>query len=102
MRADSAFALVPTALFFGLGIGNLWGVAGLFTGLDPPGWIWTFPALCLVVLVACLCGVARIWWSRGAAVPLIAIVVTSWAFAAPWAAATGKLTIFGWSLWLLV
>ncbi len=98
----SPFALLPTAILFGLGIGNLWGVAGLVTRLASPEWVWVLPVLSLAVLVACLCGVARVWWSRGAAVPLVAIVVTGWLFAAPWAAVTGKFTTYGWSLWLLV
>jgi hypothetical protein len=98
----SPFALLPTALFFGLGLGNLWGVAGLFTRLGSPEWAWAFPVVCLVVLVGCLCGVARAWWRRGAAVPLFTIVVTSWLFAAPWAAVNQKFTTYAWSLWLFV
>jgi hypothetical protein len=98
----SPFALLPTALFFGLGIGNLWGVAGVFTRLGNPEWVWVFPFLSLGVLTACLCGVARAWWSRGAAVPLLTIVVTGWLCAAPWAALNRKFTTYGWSIWFLV
>jgi len=98
----SPFALLPTALLFGLGIGNLWGVAGIFSRLGNPEWAWAFPVICVSVLVACLCGVARAWWSRGAAVPLLTIVVAGWLFAAPWAAVTKNFTTYAWGLWLLV
>ena len=99
---SSPFALLPTALLFGLGIGNLWGVAGIFTRLGNPEWAWALPVVSLRVLVACLCGVARAWWARGAAVPLFTIVVAGWLFAAPWAAVNGRFTGYAWGLWLLV
>ena len=98
----SPFALVPTALFFGLGIGNLWGLGGLFLRLGSPEWGWILPGLSLGVLTACLCGVARAWWSLGAAVPLFTIVATGWLFSAPWAALNRKFTMYGWSVWFLV
>jgi hypothetical protein len=101
-RKPSPFAILPTALLFGLGIGNLWGISGIFTRLGNPEWVWVFPVVSLGVLVACLCGVARAWWSIGAAVPLFTIVVAAWLFAAPWAAVTGKFTTYGWSVWLFV
>jgi hypothetical protein len=98
----SPFALLPTALLFGLGIGNLWGVAGIFTRLGNPEWAWVSPVVSLSVLVACLCEVARAWWPRGAFVPLFTIVVAGWLCAAPWAAVTGEFTTHAWGLWLVV
>jgi hypothetical protein len=94
--------MLATAALFGLGIGNLWGIAGIFTRLGSPEWIWVFPILCLVVLVGFLCGVARAWWVRGAVVPLLFIVVFGWLFSAPWAAVNGKFTFSAWATWLLV
>ncbi len=101
-RPLSGISLLPTALFFGLGIGNLWGLAGLFTRLGNPEWVLVLPAVCLAVLVAFLCGVARAWWKRGATIPLFMIIVAAWIFSAPWAAANGRFTWWGWALWLVV
>jgi hypothetical protein len=101
-RKTPVYALLPTALFFGLGVGNLWGVAGLFTRLGDPDWVLAFPIVALIVLVLCLCGVARAWWSKGAVAPIFVTVVASWVFAAPWAAITGKFTVWAWALWLPV
>jgi len=101
-RKIAGFTLLPTAILFGLGIGNLWGIAGLFTRLGNPEWVWVLQIVCLAVLVAFLCGVARAWWARGAAIPLFLIVVAAWIFSAPFAAATGKFTLSAWAVWLLV
>ena len=101
-RKVSGFTLLPTAVLFGLGIGNLWGIAGLFTRLGNPEWVWSFQIVCLAVLIAFLCGVARAWWRRGAAIPLFLIVVAAWIFSAPFAAVMGKFTVSAWAVWLLV
>jgi hypothetical protein len=94
--------LLATAMLFGLGIGNLWGIAGLFTRLGNPEWVWVIPIFCLLALIAFLCGVARAWWAHGAAVPLFLILVAGSMSSAPWAAANGKFTLSAWALWLLV
>jgi hypothetical protein len=101
-RRISAFSLLPTAILFGLGIGNLWGIAGLFTRLGTPRWFWILNAGCLAVLVAALGGVARIWWTRGAVIPLFSIVAAAWVFSAPIAVITGRFTLSAWATWLLV
>jgi hypothetical protein len=101
-RKISAFSLLPTAILFGLGIGNLWGIAGLFSRLGTPDWLWLLHLACLAVLTAFLCGVAQIWWTRGAAIPLFAIVAAAWVFSAPVAAITGRFTPSSWAVWLLV
>src|ERR1043165_3028076 len=98
----SGFSLLPTAILFGLGIGNLWGIAGLFTRLGNPEWVWMIQAGCLAVLIAFLCGVARAWWVRGAATPLFLILAAAWLFSAPIALATGKFSVAAWAVWLLV
>jgi hypothetical protein len=101
-RKLSGFSLLPTAILFGLGIGNLWGIAGLFTRLGNPEWVWLIQIICLAVLVSFLCGVARAWWARGAAIPLFLIVAAAWIFSAPVAAVMGKFTLSAWVIWLLV
>ena len=101
-RKISAFSLLPTAILFGLGIGNLWGIAGLFARLGTPDWFWIIQIACLAVLIAFLSGVARIWWNRGAAIPLAAIVAAAWVFSAPAAAVTGRFTSSTWAVWLVV
>jgi hypothetical protein len=101
-RKVSGFSLLPAAALFGLGIGNLWGIAGLFTSLGNPEWVWMIPACCLVVLIAFLCAVARVWLARGAVVPFFLIVMAAWIFSAPWAAANGKFTAIAWAVWFLV
>lgn len=101
-RKVSGFSLLPTAILFGIGIGNLWGIAGLFTRLGNPGWVKVIQVSCLAVLIAFLCGVARAWWARGAATPLFLILVAAWLFSAPIALATGKFSMSAWALWLLV
>jgi hypothetical protein len=101
-RKVSGFTLLPTAALFGLGIGNLWGIAGVFSRIGNAEWVWMVQAACLIVLVAFLCGVARAWWTRGAAIPLLLILVAAWIFSAPIAAVTGKFTLAAWATWLLV
>jgi hypothetical protein len=101
-RKTSGFNLLPTAALFGLGIGNLWGIAELFMRLGNPEWVLMFPICCLAVLIAFLCAVARIWLARGAVVPFLLIVVAAWIFSAPWAAANGKFTSHDWAVWFLV
>ena len=101
-RKISAFSLLPTAILFGLGIGNLWGIAGLFTRLGTPDWFWILNLACLAVLVVALCGVARIWWTRGAVIPLFSIVAAAWVFSVPVAVFTGRFTLSVWATWLLV
>jgi hypothetical protein len=101
-RKVSAFTLLPTAILFGLGIGNLWGIAGLFSRIGNAEWVWIVQAACLVVLITFLCAVARAWWARGAAIPLLLMLVAAWIFSAPIAAATGKFTLSAWATWLLV
>ena len=100
-RKNSAFALLPTAVLFGLGIGNLWGIVDLFTHFQNPHWIWLIHIACLAILTAFFCGVARAWWIRGAAKPLFLIVAAAWIFSAPIAAVMGKFTIIVWTAWLL-
>jgi hypothetical protein len=101
-RKISGLTLLPTAMLFGLGIGNLWGIVGLFMGLGNPEWAWAIPLASLGVLVAFLCGLARVWWARGAVVPLFLIVAAAWIFSAPVAVVTGKFTLTAWAVWLLV
>jgi hypothetical protein len=101
-RNISVFSLLPTAIVIGLGIGNLWGIGGIFTDLGTPTWFWIIQIACLAVLVACLTGMARIWWTRGAAIPLFSIVAAAWIFSAPAAAIAGKFTLAAWSEWLVV
>jgi hypothetical protein len=101
-RKIAGFALLPTAILFGLGIGNLWGIAGLFTQLGNPKWVWMLQLACLAVLITFLCGVARAWWVRGAVMPMFLMVAAAWLFSAPAAAVMGKFTLWGWAIWLLV
>jgi hypothetical protein len=101
-RRLAAFTLLPTAILFGLGIGNLWGIAGLFTQFGNPNWVWVIQSSCLAVLIAFLCGVARVWWARGAVMPIFLIVAAAWIFSAPAAAVMGRFTFSSWAGWLLV
>ncbi|HEX5160826.1 MAG TPA: hypothetical protein VFV88_03835 [Steroidobacteraceae bacterium] len=101
-RRATGLSLLPTAILFGMGVGNLWGVAGLFTRLSRPEWALLIPAVLLAVLVAFLTGVARAWWPRGAAIPLFLCIVAAWVVSAPWAAVHRKFSLWGWSLWLIV
>jgi len=79
-RRANGLSLLPTAILFGMGVGNLWGLADLFMRLTSPEWMLLFPAICLAVLVAFLTGVARAWWQRGAAIPMFMSVVAAWVF----------------------
>jgi len=101
-RRANGLSLLPTSILFGMGVGNLWGLAGLFTRLASPEWTLLFPAICLAVLVAFLTGVARAWWQRGAAIPMFMSIVAAWVFSAPWAAVHRKFSLSGWALWLIV
>ena len=101
-RKTSVFSLLPTAIVVGLGIGNLWGIGGIFTHLGTPTWFWIIQIACLAVLVASLTGMARIWWTRGAAIPLFSIVAAAWIFSAPAAAIAAKFTLTAWAIWLVV
>lgn len=101
-RKVPGLALMPTAIMFGLGIGNLWGLAGMFTRIGNPGWIWVLHIALLAVLVGFLSGVARAWWARGAAIPLFLIIVAAWVFSAPYALIAGKFTMYEWALWFVV
>lgn len=101
-RKLSGLALLPTAIMFGLGIGNLWGVAGMSTRVGNPAWVWALHIVLLAVLVAFLTGVARAWRARGAAIPLFLIIVAAWVFSAPYAVITGEFTMYAWALWFVV
>lgn len=101
-RRANGLSLLPTAILFGMGIGNLWGVVGLFTRLSRPEWDLLIPAIFLAVLVAFLTGVARAWWQRGAAIPLFMSIVAAWVVSAPWARMHGNFSLWSWALWLIV
>ena len=95
------FSLIPTAVFVGLGIGNLWGATSAVYRAGSLGLSAVFPAFSLLLLVLLCFGFAHVWRPR-AYWPLAVVLGAAWLFSAPWAALHGKFALTLWLGWLPV